>query len=352
MGYLGIAFAANVDKGFLRTVQKTAGASNFSVAGPFILWVLISILVLGGIVYLINRFFLNPKDDLPAVEHFDIRDPEKIREILEEADARKSVMEINIPEYRYESFKCLFLEYRKTDNKILLQDPPERGPGHSFENKRVVVNFIINYRDKQKFFSFTTVSEGIVPLRMRGFKQAVVLRLPSRIEIKQRRNSLRLEPPLDYEITIDIIKNKKYHGVKLEDLEFEETARVEDISRDGMRLSYEKAHIFESYKKGDIFAMRFFLNTHGIPIQLDLSKYIYMEVEVVHNNLKRAGRNLLGIRFLRRGTIREEKIFFDRLKALTNEDIHKWITALYARQLRREKGLERKRFEYEPSEAD
>ena len=255
-------------------------------------------------------------------------------------------MEVNVPEYRYESFKCLMLDFKRAENKILVEDPPERGPEHNFQNKRVTVNFIINYRDKQKFYSYTTFSEGIIPINMRGFRHAIVLRVPRRIEIKQRRNCVRIEPPLEYEIMVDIIKNRKYHAIPLEEIEFSESTRVEDISRDGMRLSYKKGSQLETLKKGDVFAVRFLLNPEGLSLDIDPHSYIYMEVEVMHNNLRREEIRFLGIRYLRRGVIKEDKLFFERLQALTNEDIHKWITALYARLLRKEKGFERKKFEY------
>ena len=181
---------------------------------------------------------------------------------------------------------------------------------------------------------------------MRGFKRAIVLRTPRRVEIKQRRNSVRIELPLDHEFSVDLIKNKRYNGIPLDEIEFSEEIKVEDISRDGMRLSYEKGSVLETMKKGDTFAIRFFLDPTDLSLDGILRDYIYMEVEVVHNVFQRAGRHFLGIRFLRRGTIKEDKLFFERLKALTNEDIHKWVTALYARQLRRERGLERVKFEY------
>ncbi len=341
-----LAYAATVDKGFLRTVQKTASDSDFSQVISIVFWVFVGILLLGGILYLINRFFLHAGDDVEKIELFDIRDPEEIRKVFEEADARKSTMELHVPEYRHEGFKCLLLDFKKAEDKILLEDPPERGPMHNFKNKRVIVDFVINYRDKQKFYSFTTTSEGIIPINMRGFKRAIVLKVPRRIEIKQRRNAVRLEPPLDYEITVNIIKNQPYSGIPLEDIEFSEDIQVEDISRNGMRLIYEKGSFLDSFKKGDIFAIRFFLNPNNLSLGIDLDKYIFMEVEVVHNDLKNMGKRYLGILFLKRGVIKDDRLYFERLKSLTNEDIHKWITALYARQLRRERGLERKQFEY------
>ncbi len=352
-----VAYAASVDRGFLRTVQKTAESGNFSGSGHILMWILIGILVIGVATYLLNRFFLHRGGELAPIEHFEIRDPEKIHEIFEEADARKSVMELNVPEYRYESFKCLLLDFKPKEHTILVEDPPERGPSHNFSEKNVKVNFAINYRDKQKFYSFTTLSKGIIPIHMRGFKRAIALRIPRRVEIKQRRNSVRIDIPLDYAFSVDLIKNRKYQGLLLDDLELSEEIKVEDLSRDGMRLSYEKGSVLETMKKGDTFAIRFFLNPTGLSLKNILRDYIYMEAEVMHNRFQRGGRHFLGIRFSRRGAIKEDRLYFERLKALTNEDIHKWVTALYARQLRRERGMERVQFEYvhredEEKEAD
>ncbi len=344
--YGAVAYAASVDREFLRTVQKTAESSDLCGVVNVVLWVLLGIIILGVGLYLLNRFYLHKNDALAPMEHFEIRDPQKIYEIFEEADARKSVMELNVPEYRYESFKCLMLDFKRNEHTILVEDPPERGPSHNFEGERVNVTFAINYRDKQKFYSFVTQSKGIIPINMRGFKRAIVLRTPQRVEIKQRRNSVRIELPLDHEFSVDLIKNKRYHGIPLDEIEFSEEIKVEDISRDGMRLSYEKGSVLETMKKGDTFAIRFFLDPTGLSLDGILQDYIYMEVEVAHNMFQRAERHFLGIRFVRRGTIKEGKLFFERLKALTNEDIHKWVTALYARQLRRERGMERVKFEY------
>ena len=132
----------------------------------------------------------------------------------------------------------------------------------------------------------------------------------------------------------------------LDDMELSEEIKVEDISRDGMRLAYEQGSILETVKKGDTFAIRFFLDPSGLSLNGLLNDYIYMEAEVVHNRFQRMKKHFLGIRFLRRGSIKEDRLFFERLRALTNEDIHKWVTALYARQLRRERGMERVKFEY------
>ena len=348
---ISIAFGANVDKGFLRTVQKTAGATDYNAIINIVIWVALIAILLGGITYLLNRYILNPNTAELPMERFEIRDTDKIYSILDEADARKSVMELRIPEYRYEPFKCLLLDYRKNEHTLLVEDPPERGPDHDFKDKNLVVNFVINYRDKQQFYSFTTQSTEIIPINMRGFKRAVVLRIPTRLQIRQRRNALRIEPPLDYETTADLIRNNHYHAVPIEEIELSEELQIDDISRDGMKLAYQKGSALEELKKGDTFAIRFYLNPAQLGLDIKTNDYIFTEVEVMHNRLKRAKIFLMGVRFTRRGAIKEEKLFFERLQTLTNDDIHKWVTALYARQLRREKGLERKRFEYlEPEE--
>jgi hypothetical protein len=137
----------------------------------------------------------------------------------------------------------------------------------------------------------------------------------------------------------------------LEEIELSEELQIDDISRDGMKLAYQKGSALEELKKGDTFAIRFYLNPAQLGLDIKTNDYIFTEVEVMHNRLRRAKIFLMGVRFTRRGAIKEEKLFFERLQTLTNDDIHKWVTALYARQLRREKGLERKRFEYlEPEE--
>jgi len=347
-----ITYSVSVDKGFLRTVQKTADATDYSAILNIGIWVVLIAVILGGLIYLLNRYLLNPNTAELPMERFEVRDADKIHSILDEADARKSVMELRIPEYRYEPYKCSLLDYRKNEHTLIVEDPPERGPDHDFKNKTLVVNFVINYRDKQQFYSFTTLSEGIIPIKMRGFKRAVVLRIPTRLQIRQRRNAVRIEPPLDYETMADLVKNNRYHVVPIEDIELSEELRIDDISRDGMKLAYQKGSALEDLKKGDTFAIRFYLNSVGLGLDAKTNDYIFTEVEVMHNQLKRGKMLLMGVRFTRRGTIKEDKLFFERLQALTNDDIHKWVTALYARQLRREKGLEQKRFEYVETEEE
>ncbi len=157
--------------------------------------ILIAVGCLVGALLLIMLFFhLRPKK--PYVPQDWILDPEQIRDMLTVALSQRAKFELYFSaegESRRPALRCSFLELK--NDELLLEASGLASLSNRWEGRAVDCFFMIRRQESYSFFAFATTINAI-----RTTQSACLIRVaaPKRIESRQKRSYLRINPPEEY----------------------------------------------------------------------------------------------------------------------------------------------------------
>ncbi len=299
---------------FFRSISRNFISWTINETSLFIISALLFLICLSLVIYLIFNKIAQKK---AKSDFFTISDPSTIMEILRQAMIDRSTFQVSLnPESAY-SLKCS-LEEVTSDDMVLELPAYIRSIKSQMVGRKVYVIFGIPYKKQMIFYYFSSKIKG-------SFKKDDYLflriEIPNSLELRQKRNFLRIETRLEDFIDLiiwrerflstgELVKNLKDLGKpiykKMENVFFP----VVDISALGIRLKFTRIELNDlvgrELDKGDGFIIYF-------KVKDERRDKIYSFL--VHGIVKNVYKDPIGkyveygIQFIEQGKVSEDSKF-------------------------------------------
>lgn len=268
---------AKLDTGFLGQIQGSFGTSSVSDTGLTVLaWLGGVVAVLGVAAFVLK--YLRMQARLREIPAGWIVNPSRIKENIQAAQDQRSKFEFSFhaEETAGMSVSCSIKEFGK--GVITLDSCTVDKIGRDWVGRQVRCFFRVTSGKKKHmhFYAFSSKISGIKQLP--GTMSEVMIAIPDRLELQQKRAHLRVEPPSDYVLGFAvwperfdkghahdghvahwdkpnlIIMPKKRAGV-----------RIVDVSAGGLRMKIDRAQAKESGLSFNITRQFFLLMDLFVP---------------------------------------------------------------------------------------
>ncbi len=234
-----IAPLAAVDRDFLSRVQTGFAAWG----GGGLTWdellVIILVFVAAVLVILLLRQWFRPqKIRLAAGEMDEITDAGNILQIVEKSVELRAVYDIEVYDRNYqEIYKCPVMRINR-DGFIEAGLSSFTDLTLDFRDKNVGVSFRMSRRGKQEFYHFETICRDLVYTDFRGLREkALLLSMPGRVTVAQKRRFLRVQPEGEYVFNVDLVAlSRPENPAPLGAFRLLHRTRILDLSIGGLQV--------------------------------------------------------------------------------------------------------------------